>query len=157
MPGPGSIPVTDDLVGPIVSAMSSAISTQLASPPSVIYTLPPDGQPENNSCLIAFGRFDLEQKLEDGWASGKYAVKLTFNVQHYFRRSRWADDLQNCYNYLHAYLNLFSAWGNQSLGGLTRTVTPMAGGVMRDAYAGTPFVVLSMRVEVCTDVNILLT
>jgi hypothetical protein len=160
MPAPGAFTPTDDLIGPIITQLAQCIQTQITPAPSVVYTMPPDGQPENNSVALGMA----EWKVEEGDLStnGILSLCLTFNVWHFFQSRILAENIQNTYNWLHAYLNVFSAWGNQYLQDSqgvvhARAVCPKKGGTTKASFSGIPFTVLYMQIEVITDFSIPLT
>ncbi len=151
MPGPFSS-TTDLFITPILNQLSVIINAQISPPPSVIYTLPPDGQPENNSVVITAPTFE-----DVGATEGLRELRFHFNVIHFTDCSmRIGDDIQNCYNWLSAYLNVFDAWANQSLQDVhgvvnSREVTLTKGRVTKLPWGATSFIVLFMNLDVITE------
>ncbi len=137
----------DQFIGPILAQLKVIINAQITPPPSVIYTLPPDGQPENNSVVITAPTFE-----DCGTTEGLRELRFHFNVIHFTDCSmRLGDDIQNSYNWLWAYLNVFDAWANQPLSGNAREVTLTKGRITKLPWGATSFIVLFMNLDVITE------
>lgn len=145
---------TDLFITPALTQLGVLVAAQISPPPSVVYLLPPDGQPENNSVVFTSPEFE-----DRGSTEGKRELCFHLNVIHFTHASmRLADDLQNCYNWLSAYLNVFDAWANQSLqagNGTTyaRQIDLKKGRITKIAWGATPMVVLFMNVDIITEYN----
>lgn len=141
---------TSDLyITPFLSQLQTLFQTQISPAPSVVYTLPPDGQPEHNSVVITTPEFD-----DTGSTLDKRELTFHLNIIHFTAASsRVADDFQNCYNWFSAYVNVLDAWKNQNLSGTSREVTLKKGRVDRIQWDAIPMIVLFMKVDVVVEFN----
>lgn len=144
---------SDSVITPIVSALSSNIQAQLTNP-ATFYLYPPDGPPDDNSYVFALDKFQVKADGESGGTNGVLGLFLSFKFYHFFRKSTFGDNLTSVYNLYLPYLSIFSAWYNQSLGGLARAVTPKGGKVMQVPFGDEPHVALVLDLEVETEFNV---
>ncbi len=138
----------DSMIGPVVAAIANLIATQVQGV-SVVYQKVPDSAPEDGSVLIPLTGFRI---VED--TNGKLKVRLGFGIRHFIVRGELPDNIQTAYSYLVPYLQVFSSWANQTLGGLAREMTPSAGGVTQFVENGQAFVALILNLDVIVDLNI---
>lgn len=139
----------DDIVGPIVSALSNVLTTQISGL-GRMYTKAPDGPPENNSVIFPLTKVKFEEDT-----NGKFYVRLTFRITYIQRRSKYPDNIQALYTMFSSMSRILSSWPNQTLGGASISVCPKDAGFTQWAEAGTSFVALFINTEVLTEYNIL--
>ncbi|GHO44517.1 hypothetical protein [Ktedonospora formicarum] len=138
----------DTLIGPIVDELADIIENQIEGV-SRVYRLVPDNNPENNSAVIPLTKYDV---ISD--TNGKLYLKMLFGIRHLVRRSRFEDNIQDCYMYLAPYLLAFSAWDNQTLNGKSMSVEVTQGGVTQYVESGQVYTALVVNVAVLTEFNI---
>lgn len=146
MAGPYS--PNDSLVGPIIHELAVIIQTGIPSIQTV-YEDMPDRAPIDNSVVLPLT--DAEPKDE---TNGKMVVKLVIGGKHLFRRKEMSANIQQAYSYLFPWLQLLSAWPNQDLGGLARSITTTKVRVTQAGEAGTPFLALAVDFTVLTEFNV---
>jgi hypothetical protein len=149
MPGP-FVP-NDSLVGPISSEIATLIQAQI---PSIdyIYQRLPDRPPGDNSVTL----FMVRGKVL-GDTNGKVKIRLTFRMNHLFRRVNISDSFARAYTYVMPWLDFLSAWPNQNLNGLAIEVDATDVGITQVPQSGQPAVALVVDFNVLTEFNIPLT
>ena len=146
----GSIVTTDTYLGPIAAQLSTV--AQQISGMGRIYTEPPEGPPESNSVMIALKTWTVVEET-----NAKIRVMLSFDIYHVFRRNRLADTLTAARSFVFPWLLALSAWSNQSLNGLSRTVSPKSGSLQSMTYAQQDYIAVYNSVMIDTEFNIITT
>lgn len=149
MPGPYA--PNDSLVGPIVHQIALFIAAQIPSVGHVYEDLP-DRAPADNSVIIPLLRGRV---LSD--TNGKLKVQLQFSLRHLFRRKSMPDNIATAYTYVMPWLQMLSAWPNQTLGGLAMEVDASDLAITQMSESGQPMVALVVNFYVVTEFNIPLT
>jgi hypothetical protein len=139
---------TDDIIGPIVQALAHELSSIVGL--GRLYLEVPDGPPENNSVVFPLRSFKFE-----GDTNGKMYVRLTFSIRYMVRRSKFADNIKQCYLMFSAFSKVLSSIPNQTLEGESIVVTPKDGSISIMGEAMQPFVCLVLNTEVLTEFNLL--
>lgn len=139
---------TDDLIGPIAAAIGNIISAQITSIDR-IYTYIPDGPPETNAVAIPLSHFEI---LDD--TNGKLFCRLTYNIRYVTRRKSSDEATVDCYKMFTSLMKVFASWPNQSLGGLSKSMTVKNGGVTQMIASGQVFMSLITNLQVLTEFNI---
>lgn len=139
---------SDSLVGPIVHQISLIADSQIQGV-TTVYEKPIDGPPEDGSVMIPLSSYKI---LDD--TNGKLYVKMTFSLHYYVLRASYAENVATAYTYIVPFLLAYSAWPNQSLGGLAQEMTITTGGVTQYIEAGQVYVALITNIEVLTEFNI---
>lgn len=140
----------DDIIGPVVAHLASNISTQIDGL-GRMYPEVPDGPPESNSVIFPCTGF----KFGSENTNGKMSVTLKISVRYMVRRTKFADNVQQCYLMFSPFAKVLSSIPNQTLSGDSITVTPKDGGVSILGESMQPFVALIINTEVLTEFNIL--
>jgi len=138
----------DDIIGPVIEALAAELSSIVGV--GRMYLEPPDGPPEDNSVLFPLSHFKFE-----GDTNGKIYVRLGFRITYVVRRSKFPDNIQQCYLMFSSFSKILSSLQNQDLGNLSITVTPKDGSVGQFGQSMQAFVVLILNTEVLTEFNIL--
>ena len=146
MPGPFN-PV-DSLVGPIAHQIALFVSAQIPSIQAVYEKLT-DRPPGDNTVVVKFTRGKVL-----GETNGKMKIRLTYTIQHLFRRANLPDSFSRAYTYIMPWMFLLAAWPNQNLAGLAREVNATELAVAQLPYSGTPVVALVVNFDVVTEFNI---
>ena len=147
---PGPFPPTDDLVGPIATAIKNLIAAQIPSiNPNNIYVFLPDTPPTDGSVLLPMTRMKLLHNY-----SGKVQYQITYACWHVFRRRKMSDTLTAAYTYITPWLKFLEAWPNQTLGGLAEEVTATDIVITQKVDNGQPYVYLICTFNVVTNINI---
>jgi hypothetical protein len=148
MAGPFS--PNDNLIGPIAHQLALLIQAQI---PSIqyVYEKLPDRSPQDNSVIMPL----FKAKVTDGNVEGKVQIRFTFAIRHLFRRKEMPDNVAMAYSYLVPWILMTTAWPNQNLGGLARSVNPTDVNVIQVAESGQPMVALAVNVDVLTEFNVL--
>lgn len=140
-----SITQQDDIIGPIVTQLSTFLSTYI---PGLgrMYLQPPDGPPENNSVIFPMTQFSFRHDT-----NGKVYCDFVFSVRYMIRRSKFTDDIQTLYKAFSSFIYVLSSWPIQQLNGYAEEVTPLNGTITQFVFAGQPFLCLSITTKVCTE------
>jgi hypothetical protein len=146
MPGPFS--PSDDLVGPIIHAISLLVQTQIPSITHIYETLP-DRPPADNTAV-----FHLTKGRVVDETGGKVRFMFTFSMSHLFRRTELSDNLLRAYTYVMPWIRFLFAWPNQNLGGLAIEVNATDLSIVQLAESGHPMVALVVNFFVLTEFNI---
>lgn len=139
---------SNDLVQPIIHAIADIIRNQIDGV-SYVYEEVPDTPPEDASVVLPLQPFKVL-----GDTNGKLYLKIPIAVRFVVRRGSFAENIAYAYTYIAPFLKAFSAWENQTLGGLAQSVSPTTGGVAQIIENGTAYVCLVTVVEVLTEYNI---
>src|SRR5271166_2604902 len=107
---PSFVP-SDNLIGPIVTQLA-AIAGQIQGVGRT-YTVPPEGEPEDNSVLFPLKRWRIIDST-----NAKLKVELTFSILHLFRRDRMDDVMPRVQLVMTSWWNALADWQNLTLGGL---------------------------------------
>ncbi|GHO55525.1 hypothetical protein [Ktedonobacter robiniae] len=138
----------DPVISPVVAAIANIVQTQIAGV-TVVYQQPPDGPPEDGSVVIPLSTYKIL-----GDSNGKMYTKLTFGIRHFIRRGNFQENVLAAYSYWYPYMQAFSAWGNQDLGGLAQNITVSNGGVTQFVQAAQVFTALIVNLDVILEFNI---
>ncbi|GHO45191.1 hypothetical protein [Ktedonospora formicarum] len=137
-----------DVISPIISAIADIVHTQISGV-SQVYEQPPDGPPEDGTVEIPLSNY----KIADD-TNGKLCTHFTFGLRHFVVRGSFPENVLAAYAYWWPYMQAFSRWSNQSLGGRARLMTVTNGGVTQFVQAGQVFVCLIVNLEVQYEFNI---
>lgn len=139
---------TDDLVGPIASALLSVGQTQLTGI-DYFYADESDEPPQHNSLMVMSPQFDI---LDD--TNGRLEMVLKFRVCLRYNVRQISVDNPALRTYMTPMLQAYSSWANTDLGGLSRQIDVKGGGIIREMYAGEMFRTLLLNLGVVTEYNI---
>jgi hypothetical protein len=136
------------LIQQVITALAD-IARQQLSGISYVYEQPPDGPPDDMSVLIPLNSYKVL-----GDTNAKLYISMVFGIRLMLRRGVFSENITTAYSYVRPFLQAYSAWGNQTLGGLAQGVAPKSGGVSQMIEAGQPFVAMIINVEVLLEYNI---
>jgi hypothetical protein len=148
---PGPFAPSDDVVGPIAHAIAILIITQIPSI-GTVYEKLPDRPPADNSVILPMTRGKVMDET-----NGKVKIRLTYSMNHLFRRTSLPDDMLRAYTYVMPWLRFLAAWTNQGLGGLAISVSATDLGITQRVESGQPYLALVVNFDVLTEFNIPLT
>lgn len=140
-----SITQTDDIIGPIISNLANYL-TQYVPGLGRMYLQPPDGPPENNSCIFPVSKFSFRHDT-----NGKVYVDFIVSIRYMIRRSKFPQDLQTLYTAFSAFTYVLSSWPIQQLNGNSEEVTPIGGTFTQFVFAGQPYLALVFDTKICTE------
>ena len=138
---------SDTLIGPIVTQLAG-IAGQIQGVGRT-YTVPPEGEPEDNSVLFPLKRWRV---IDD--TNAKLKVELTFSILHLFRRDRMDDVMPRVQLVMTSWWNALADWQNLTLGGLAIDTTIKDGAIGTVEWAGQMYLSLTNTVIVLTEFNI---
>lgn len=138
---------SDTLIGPIVTQLAG-IAGQIQGVGRT-YTVPPEGEPEDNSVLFPLKRWRV---IDD--TNAKLKVELTFSILHLFRRDRMDDVMPRVQLVMTSWWNALADWSNLTLGGLAIDTTIKDGAIGTVEWAGQMYLSLTNTVVVLTEFNI---
>ena len=138
---------SDNLIGPIVSQLAG-IASQIQGVGRT-YTVPPEGEPEDNSVLFPLKRWRVIDST-----NAKLKVELTFSILHLFRRDRMDDVMPRVQLVMTSWWNALADWQNLTLGGLAIDTTIKDGAIGTVEWAGQLYLSLTNTVVVLTEFNI---
>ena len=146
MPGP-FVP-NDTLVGPVAHQIALFVQAQIPSI-NTVYEKLTDRPPGDNTVVVKFTRGKVLAET-----NGKMKMRLTYTIQHLFRRASLPDSFSRAYAYIIPWMFLLAAWPNQNLAGLAREVNATELAVSQLPYSGMPVVGLVVQFDVITEFNI---
>lgn len=147
----GPFAPNDSVIGPIIHVLAQTIATEIPSIKKV-YEKMPDLAPTDNEVLLPL----VKAKIVDD-TNGKLKVRFTIIAQHLFRRAQGDVAITRAYTYIMPWLQMLSAWTNQTLSGLAIAIYMSDVGVTQLVEAGQAYVALVVNFDVLTEFNIVLT
>lgn len=131
--------------------IAQTIATQI---PSIghVYEKLPDRPPTDNEVLLPM----VKAKIVDD-TNGKLKVRFTITAQHLFRRGQIDNGLTRAYTYVMPWLQMLSAWTNQTLSGLAIAMYTSDLAVTQIVDNGQAYVALVVNFDVLTEFNLVLT
>lgn len=116
MIAPNSIPQADTLITPVLTALQQVCS-QIENIGN-IYLQVPDQPPEDNSVLMA----PTEIVVQDNMTNAKLVLNIKIELLHLFSRASLTDNLASIFAAIPAWLQVMTAWSNQTLGGISQNL-----------------------------------
>lgn len=141
----------DTLISPVITQLTNIVTNQVGGI-TTIYATPPAGPPDDSSLVVLFSRGSNDKDPSHLVTIGRLRQKLTFVLMQFFRFNDISNAFITAYSYIPSYIKAFGAWSNQNLQSTAVEVTVTDYGVAQHPYAGQPYLVLGMTIEVVVEI-----
>lgn len=145
---PNSVPQSDTLFAPLVAQLTT-VAQQIQGIGNV-YPQVPDAPPENGSVVFA----PKQVRVDDDETNAQLVLHIEIDLLHLFTRKRLQQNLAEVLAALPAWLNVLTAWSNQTLGGRAQNFDLKSLDIAPYTHGQQPYLALVAKLDIRTIQNI---